>query len=346
MIQPRQKYFWDSMKLSLPLLLILIVGCQGFAQESPCVESESRARVIAKSGLNLRSEPNRNAKTLRSLPYWGEVKLCPEKVSFQFRDTIDGFAGFWRFLEYQGTEGYAFDAFLLHVDYYDTLHSATKNYRFSMEFGNCSDINFDPNLHWFGVYRMDGFDTIMHVNIEVVNPNARVVRGYDDGNDWVLRTQYSDSMNAMFLIGFKNSVAAASEHRGQHEPSWMYPGQTQYVNTRNAKRVNGKHSFELIAAGTVKKVQYCPELENYRIFITDDRYKGHEQEILPDLKHHGECGMPQLYWFGDIDGDARPDMVFQAGSNCMVEYTLFLSSLAAGNNYVGKADQWISGNCH
>jgi hypothetical protein len=334
------------MKTCLVSLLFFIFTGRVLAQESSCVDSEFRARVIAKSGLNLRSEPHRNAKTLRSLPYWGEIKLCPEKVSFQFRDTIDGFVGFWRLLEYQGTEGYAFDAFLLHVGHYDTLHIATKDYRFSMEFGNCSDINFDPNLHWFGVYRMDGFDTIMPVNIEVVNPNARIVRGYDDGNDWVLRTQYSDSMNALFLIGFKNPVAAASEHRGQHELSWLYPGQIQHVNTRNAKRVNGKHSFELIAAGTVKKVQYCPELENYRMFITDDRYNGHEQDMLPYLKHLGECGMPMLYWFGDIDGDSRPDMVFQAGSNYMVEYTLFLSSLSTGSNYVGKADQWASGNCH
>lgn len=333
------------MKLSLPFLLILIVGCQVLAQEMPCHDSKHRARVIAKSGLNLRSEPDRNSEAIRSLPYWGEVKLCPERVPFQL-DTIDGFVGFWRLLEFQGTEGYAFDAFLLHVDYHDTLHSIAKDFRFSMEHGGCSDINFDPKLHWFGVYRMDGVDSIMPVDIEVVKPGSRLVQDYDVGNDWILRTHHSDSMRALFLIGFKNPVSAASEHRWQHVPSIMYPGQTQHVNSLRARGKAGKHGFELIAAGTVKKVQYCPELENYRMFITNDRYNGHEQDILPDMTYLGQCRMPQLYWFGDIDGDARPDMVFQASSNSMSGHTLFLSTLATGSNYVGKADEWASGNCY
>ena len=56
--------------------------------------------------------------------------------------------------------------------------------------------------------------------------------------------------------------------------------------------------------------------------------------------------MPELLWYGDIDGDKKPDFIFLASSNSTGQFTLFLSSSAENGNFVKKVGQWTDYDCY
>jgi len=337
------------MKACLVSLLLLLYQGLAFAQDSTCREGEMKARVLSKTGLKLRSGPSQKADVKLSVAYWSLVDLCESDF---VHDTIDGTIGSWWRVRYKGTDGYMFGGYLLEVD---TAHSRYKDVRIMQERSSCSQVNYDPALNWYGVYRMDGFDTIMRVEIDVTRGNIAIIE--KTGEDGLsVRTNHSDSLWSLFLIGSKTPLVESSVRNGRHEGKWMFPGQSQDVFVLGGRR-NPMYSkpiprdqrpprISLIALGAVTDVDYCPQMEDYRLILKSDQVNPIRQNITELIKFKGECNMPRLYWFGDLDGDKKPDMVFVGGVTSMAEYTLLLSSLANENEYVHVVDSWTSCNCH
>lgn len=339
------------MKACLVSLLLLLYQGLAFAQDSTCREREMKARVLSKTGLKLRSGPSQKADVKLSAAYWSLVDLCESEF---VHDTIDGTIGSWWKVLYNGTEGYMFGGYLVQVD---STHSRYKDVRIMGERSYCSQVNYDPALNWYGVYRMDGFDTIMRVEIEISLLGEAETMSETGGVGGIsVRTNHSDSLWALFLIGSKIPLFESSVRNGRHEGKWIFPGQSQDVFVLGGRR-NPMYStliprdqrpprISLIALGSVTDVDYCPQMEDYRLILKSDQANSFRQNITDHLRFTGECGMPSLYWFGDLDGDKKPDLVFYAGVTSMAEYTLFLSSPANENEYVHMVDSWTSCNCH
>jgi hypothetical protein len=339
------------MKTCLASFLFLLFQSLAFAQDSPCREREMKARVLSKTGLKLRSDPSQKADVKLSAAYWSLVDLCESDF---VHDTIDGTIGSWWKVRYKGTEGYMFGGYLVQVD---STHSQYKDVRIMGERSYCSQVNYDPALNWYGVYRMDGFDTIMRVEIEISLLGEAEAMSETGGVGGIsVRTNHSDSLWSLFLIGSKTPLVESSVRNGRFEGKWMFPGQSQDVFVLGREKYSKTYHpvplderpprMSLIALGSVTDVEYCPQIEGYRLVLKSDKSNAFRQNITDHLRFKGECGMPNLFWFGDLDGDKKPDLVFEAGATSMVEYTLFLSSLANENEYVHMVDSWTSCNCH
>lgn len=328
------------MKITLPIFLCLYMFTT-VGQEYSCEEYGQQARVNAKSGLKLRKDPTLNSEVLLSVPYWALVDVCGLAY---VSDTIEGIVAGWKKVRFQETEGYMFGGFLVDED---TSHVKPKGYRFMMEGSLCASVNYDPKLNWYGVYRKDSYDTIIKVDVSI---SGITLSNKEKMGDAVLsvRTNYSDSIFSLFLFGTKEEILESSVYNYQYEPHFLYPGQLQSVYsraTRHSKNMFG--SWELYALGTVTDFKYCPLLEDYELVLTEDRERDKlDQNIYAEIGFKGECRMSQLFWFGDLDMDMKPDMIFMAASNSRADYHLFLSSEALPNEYVHKVDQWTSCNCY
>lgn len=99
-----------------------------------------------------------------------------------------------------------------------------------------------------------------------------------------------------------------------------------------------------------EKLRIVPRLVNdriVRVYLESDRRRQRLGELnIPEMNAGPSeiaKGRGLLLWAGDLDGDGKPDLVMSfeswAGNDSSVE--LFLSSLAKGGDFVGKAGSYF-----
>lgn len=320
------------------IFLFLLVSASTLGQDFACFEFNEQARISSNTGLNLRAEPNNNSEVLAKIPFWHLVDLCGLAY---VTDTINGVKGNWTKVRYGESKGYVFDAYLVPID---SSHALEKDFRIMQEQASCSAINYDPSLFWYGVYRFTKYDTIIPVEIEFERNHVDSDPREEIGG---VRTQYSDSLFSYLLIGFRDSIEVNSVFNGGISQKTLYPGQRISVWAHTDKcEVTDKTAVDLIALGNVEDVQYCPIITGYDLRLRNRWGETLTQGLMESVSYAGECGMPAIYWFGDLDGDKRPDLVLMGATNSRYDLYLFLSTQAKENELVGLVDKWTACNCH
>lgn len=227
---------------------------------------------------------------------------------------------------------------------------STNNFLLLIESGeNCADFNIDitKKINWYGIYQTDSGDFIRQVNLnfaplkEMVNlENKSVVGNYvfwtDQGND------------SRFIVGTNTNIP---EHKVSHfsysylnYSQFLFPGQRKTVYTIN--NMPGRKTLELNAVGCVEDFGYCPNFQNYELRLSDQLDNWKTQNLPKDIPFKGECGMINLKWFGDIDFDGVPDLLFSSSSNSQNQMNLFLSSEAINDDFVKRVASFEIGNCY
>jgi len=331
------------MKSAATIFLIFFLYLSGFSQGNDCNMTDHYYRILSKTGNELKTRPDISSQTIFLVPYWGKVNGCGRSIG---ADVVNNTFGYWQRVQYNGVEGYMFDGFFEEMD---SAYDQFRDIRIMVEGYVCAPLNFDPALNWYGIYQTKTVDSLIKVEIQISKRDSSNMEEMVNEGGGMIKTNRSVWSKSLFLIGSKEPLNQSVAGFGMDtRVPLLYPGQTYSfgVPERTGREVRCVNDLQLNAIGTVTDIRYCPELVNYRLRITDTRNNYKTQDLTNDFTYRGECGMVHLYWFGDLDGDKKPDLLFSASSDNKNQVTLFLSSKAKKGDFVKKVDQWTNYNCY
>jgi len=141
--------------------------------------------------LNVRSEPNKESKVIGKLKKNTLVKVISQTNKYE---EINGIKSNWKKIQFEKTEGFVFSGYLSENS---IIH--TQSDTFDIVFDMYYDLEYNPNLNWYGV-----FSTSKGEEIKSITPNPHINKPYEDltGISFVEDT----SMNYSFFIGTTTKI--------------------------------------------------------------------------------------------------------------------------------------------
>ena len=226
-----------------------------------------------------------------------------------------------------------------------TLLPPEPNYQFAVEtFNYCGPIDhLDPGLKWYGIFHENNKYRIRDIELLIVRSKYSL----GSGVEFDIRSE--DGIPPHFMIGTNKRINTLwhvdfPEDYFLGHPDKLFPGQK--VSIYSNDKQSDLYNFTLYATGNVTDVGNCPEMENYQLMVSGEMHdKLIEQNIYQDLDFEGQCGIPKLYWFGDLNQDKYPDFIFAGLSKDKTSFTLFLSDIRNHDVLVRKAGTWFYTKC-
>lgn len=208
----------------------------------------------------------------------------------------------------------------------------------------CGDIStIDPGKLWYAVYRKGEFFYRKRVDIEIVRSKYSLGKGLE----FDIRSAPPLEV-AFFYTASKPQDTTWRTYLPidyfLQTPNKLFPG--QQIEIRAANKNAGFYNVNLFATGSVLEVGKCPKFENYALKVTGEMNDNLiTQDLTPDFAYMGDCGQPEIYWFGDINGDIYPDIVFVSVGKQGTYFVLMLSDTRNNGKLYRKADEWFNKNC-
>lgn len=330
--------------------------------------------VLAKSGVNIRKEPNSNSQKIGTLAFGTivEAEIDYEKdIKFNYKykhftEIIEGKQGFWVKISYGKVEGFIFSGFGLIGEWVVGSTEINRDFRILRAGKYCGAINYDPKLNWFALSKENGklYIKKSEVTLRIVHEfNEQDTLG-SENEYWtafplIVKSNLKDTI--LFLIGTKTELEEgavcsqfiASEWNNSEGGKFLFPEQTHNFN------YNGKnfhfHAFERVRLTSDNPDGY---VKNYQIELkvtvdqlTVKKYNLSEELELQDTAER-HCGYktPQLILVGDINRDGLPDFIFYShtmSDSCEFrrEHHLFLSDKSNNEKPVRRVANDIGLNC-
>lgn len=221
-----------------------------------------------------------------------------------------------------------------------TIQIATEAYNY------CGDINqIDPSMNWYGLFPdepMGGY-FLKRIDLELVVSKTRL------GSSMEFDIRNSSGNYAHFLFGVNrlldtNKFYQLSPERFVHIPPALFPGQ-QMEAFAQYNRPSAANVF-ISATGSVVEVGACPVIDNYKMRVNTQGPRGEViQDITPLFGDLGECGMPEMYWFGDLNGDNYPELIYVAANKKKNVFTLLLSNTQLEEGLYTVGSTWTIETC-
>jgi hypothetical protein len=325
----------NSINLILATFFIVLFSNQLFSQFEKTEIDINQNVVISPNGLSIRSQPNLKSKKLGVVPFGKKVNI--EDSQNYGWDTIGTYdyiwggqtegdysiTGHWVKARYKNIRGYVFSAYLYYAHYseYESglLKSLNKDFALFYPGMNCyANINFEPNMNWYGLYQEKEKYYLKKTNIGFF-------RIYSDMLDFGITT--SDNKNLLFIIGSKKPL----KEKSTTVPEWG---------------INGYPLFQQ------EKSEGFVALEKYGIAVKEDGpYGGFSISLNMDSKtqllNSKEMEISQvmsIQWVGDLDGDDQLDYIIHYGEKSG-QTILYLSSEAEEGEIVKPVAAYFSGYC-
>ncbi len=354
------------MKKSLILFLLLNAFGLEISAQLDC-EAAAVYKVTAPSGLRIRSAPNTDGKMIASAPLNSELNGCQK--SFGKFATSEA-EGDWRKVEFKGKTGYIWDGFLeviskekdtISIDNLDTdstevsapeksskpenpnkFTNATKFQFVTEAYNFCGDVGaIDPGLLWYGFYPKDDRDAAGDYRIRPVNLKV-VLSAEKVGSGMEFDIESGEVERSVFLIGMNRPLDAKQlEIKDKSEllrltGRKVFPGQELIISENDL-------SLKLTASGTVEAGEPCPTVKNYKLLL---KGKDFTQNLTESLAEKGECGMPEVYWFGDFTGDGIPEIVLVSVYKNSNYFSLFISKKEGDKISLEKESEFVIEQCY
>lgn len=298
--------------------------------------------VIALSGLRIRENPSLNAKVITTIPFRSQV--IRKKV--YFKKSVHGFIennqwsqdsvpGNWELLEWNGIQGYGFNAFIgnspinMENDYYLLFEDESW----------CSDDGYASlSYHYYGVF-INGDTTVT----ELKSFKPTFYRAHNDVNGTLIKAD--EKKKTQFVLISKNPMTeGAIKIYKNFKPI--------YTNI-----VNGRY----VESPVVNKIKIPSSnwmLESKKDFVTLNKNDTTRSECIILILRDVQSGITQslgvfnepnntisINWCGDLDRDGVPDFMIGVYSDYSVGNLLFLSSNPGKGKLVRFACQYYWSDC-
>ncbi len=226
-------------------------------------------------------------------------------------------------------------------------NTAASEFSFLTETYNyCGDVNLlKPDLLWYAVYPADEKSRsknyrIKKVELDIILSKTKVGKGLE----FDITTKSGE--RSIFLLGLNRTLAVDNirieddSDRLRMMDRKVFPGQQFEVNTQSGKMI-------LEATGSVLKSGPCPQLKDYELSaVTEIDRVARNQNIGKLLTHNPACGMPNIYWYGDLTGDGLPEFIFVTDFEEKNHFTLLVSNSNSNGPLYQKQSDWVIDKCY
>ena len=332
-----------------PLLLFLCCCNLVSGQDDQLLASwieyaKSEVVVIAPAGLNLRDKPTVKSEILRAVPFGEKVKIIGS--GHYGRDTVGAIdfyysapdrlapistpipiSGYWLKVDYQGTIGYMFTAYLdVAVNTrLDGDESMNRDFILLFPYNGCfSNYTYHAGYHWYGYYKTGTGISVKKIDVSFYN---LIDQELIAGNTKKV-VSCSDNKFLQFIIGSKEPIALPVNNSKIIQGA-LYDEGTGTIEDSILQQSNISLQFK-------PKTTY-PNLEKLVLI-----YSGKQQIIdLPDGIDSDGC---YLVCCGDLDGDKKEDYIFGYGAK-FSKTILYLSKPAEKGKLLKPVAVFYSGYC-
>ncbi len=341
-----------------------------FSEAQQC-DFSLECQIIAPSGMRMRAAPNLKGDVVTYVPFDSALVACTETFGAMTYEKIEGS---WRKVNYKGFEGYMFDGFLeitgrkqvaaandstasseveatkpaptAQSRTLEKMTTKASNYSLMTETYNyCGDVSsLDPGMLWYAILpkaERGGLNyRIKKVEVDVVLSKQKVGKGLE----FDIITQ--DEERSIFLFGLNRPMDINSIQIEDQSDRYRYGGRKVYPGQQMAL-TSGKNAISLVATGSVEGSGPCPALSEYKLMLKGKKYfLDVNQDITKALVNNGQCGMPEVYWYGDLTGDDVPEIIFVSVYEEKNQFTLFVSNPNRDDILLEKSAEWIVEKCY
>lgn len=155
----------------------------------------------------------------------------------------------------------------------------------------------------------------------------------------------TESERSIFLIGLNRALDIDQLHIPDPSEKLRYAGRKVFPGQEF--ELSKSEDYKLSATGSVSSSGPCPDLKDYNLIFSGIRNgEPVKLDIGKELQSKGQCGMPEIYWYGDFTGDGIPEIIFVSVYDEKNHFTLFLSDPSDYNPVLEKQSEWIIDKCY
>ncbi len=298
-------------KIFLYLSIIILFNCDIFAQSS-------NSYIVISNKLNVRDKPSMNSNIIGVLENGETVKVIGhDRFNFENYDceSVNDYEHCWREITFNQKKGYV-----------HSLYLGTKY----MLFYEDAYIHYYPKVkYWYGVYR----DSISQKEVlRKIEPFVKNLKHESDVEHDFLIT--NNKQKSLFIIA-TNTLITEREMgvftRSQNKENDYYnnlkPGVRQWLYSQVIGSTVAGPLYELITTGDYFISDYGLATKNIEFYVYEGNFPN-LTKIQNITKFTRNKEHVKIEYFGDIDGDYKPDIIIQASSHNSHNSILLLSSEA------------------
>jgi Bacterial SH3 domain len=352
------------MKKVIKTIILILISATAYAEPFT---------ILAKSGLNVRKEPNSKSEKVALLPFGTVVDAAIYRetdIDYKYRykhfsEVIEGKQGFWISITHGQIKGYIFSGFGIIGQWVVPSTAINKDYRLLRVGAYCDPVNYDPKLNWYALTKVNGkmFVKKSEVTLRLTHEfNEQDTLGgeHEFWQEFPLIVNSNLTDTILFLIGTKKSLEEGVMFSPIIPPQWGYSEVGKFLFPEQTYDLYyGGINYQFHAFEDVKLTKDNPNgyIKRYQLelkTITQTAVKKYnlskELELTETAEMHCGYNVPQVVLLGDINKDGLPDFIYYSHTmtdSCGIcwEYHLFMSDKSNPEKPIRKVAHHINCNC-
>lgn len=272
-------------------------------------------RYVLATVLNMRAKPSKNAKVIAKIPKYSQVEELENlsRVDNIESVTIGEFGSKWSKIKYQNKIGYVANYYLGQPVIIDRFGTIPIN------------INYP---YWYQIELKNDGDYLRNIEVQLDTLT-------DDANGGrIFIVEKTKKAENRFTLQFGSFIAFKTGKISNFYQNCYENREKEEEENDNEFNYEDKCAIRIKDENLPVFIKSEPRFKNYyferkgnEIYFHNDKGK---QLIL------SEEGFCEVFWFGDLDNDGKPDFILKNNFNI----SLFLSSKAKKGNFVQMISQY------
>ena len=315
-------------------LLILFSVLQGVVLPTQEVDQMFDGYVIVTARkVSIRSAPDINSKIIGFADQEDWLKVIDLREGDSNIVTVDGNLDSWANIEYNGLSGYVFGTYIAKNSIVKIPNSNfDRKYLILSEHRRLSEVTYSSDLNWYGIYSKEDGEYIEKVEIsiefipETEHPELELENHLKVLTNKSLKSKLLIGTNEPMEIG-RIGIKVPHYYRRRMHNNIRIP--IPFIS--DSCTVN--NSYYIYGGNSTDDNNKC-FLENYRVSLRKDNSRRSDvifqfEELVENLGGEGRdgCNIPSLYWYGDINNDEIPDIVFYTSKINFGKCKVYLSKI-------------------